>query len=128
MPVEGPEGELHAHDYRIEVVIGRAELDDAGMVVDLDPLRASIAELLGPIRDADLETIRPPEREAVTVEVFARWAHDALAERLRPLGAGSIRVRVWESPTEFGGYGSDAPPGTAGPADRRTGEAGSLAD
>src|SRR5207247_2405287 len=38
MPVEGPEGELHGHDYRIHVVVSRAVLDDRGMVIDLDTL------------------------------------------------------------------------------------------
>ena len=28
--MEGPEGELHSHDYRIEVVVERATLDDRG--------------------------------------------------------------------------------------------------
>ena len=43
--VEGPEGELHAHDYRLEVVVGRAELDERGMVCDLDVLDAALAEV-----------------------------------------------------------------------------------
>ena len=41
MPVEGPEGQLHAHDYRLDVVVGRQELDPHGMVCDLDVLRAA---------------------------------------------------------------------------------------
>jgi 6-pyruvoyltetrahydropterin/6-carboxytetrahydropterin synthase len=104
MPVEGPEGELHAHDYRIEVVATRERLDDRGMVVDLDVLRAVMASVLDPLRDADLAPIAPPEAEGVTVEVFARWIHDAIADRLAHEGAGSLRVRVWESETEFAGY------------------------
>ena len=38
--VEGPEGELHTHDYRIEVVVECERLDDRGMVCDLDVLEA----------------------------------------------------------------------------------------
>lgn len=38
MPVEGPEGELHSHDYRIKVVGSRRQLDARGMVCDLDVL------------------------------------------------------------------------------------------
>ena len=79
MPVEGPEGELHPHDYRIDVVVGRAELDEHGMVCDLDALRAALQELVGRIDGKDLEEIRPPDAEAVTVEVLARWAHERLA-------------------------------------------------
>jgi hypothetical protein len=66
MPVEGPEGELHAHDY--------------------------------------LEEIRPPEAEAVTVEVLARWAHAELVPALRQAGGDTLGVRVWESEADFGGY------------------------
>jgi 6-pyruvoyltetrahydropterin/6-carboxytetrahydropterin synthase len=102
--VEGPEGELHAHDYRLEVVVGRADLGERGMVCDLDVLDAALQRVADRLRDADLEVIRPPEAEAVTVEVFARWLH---AELAGPVGAGGgqdLGVRVWESPVAFGGY------------------------
>src|ERR687897_905641 len=46
MPVAGPEGELHPHDYRIDVVVGRRELDEHGMVCDLDALRAAGGDTL----------------------------------------------------------------------------------
>ena len=36
--VEGPEGQRHSHNYKLEVLVGRAELDDRGMVCDLDIL------------------------------------------------------------------------------------------
>jgi 6-pyruvoyltetrahydropterin/6-carboxytetrahydropterin synthase len=104
MPVEGPEGELHPHDYRIDVVVGRAELDEHGMVCDLDALRAALRELVARIDGKDLEAIRPPEAEAVTVEVLARWAHQRLVPALRRAGGDTLAVRVWESPEDFGGY------------------------
>ena len=102
--VEGPESELHAHDYRIEVVVEREALDDRGMVCDLDVLDAALAAAADHVRDEDLEKIRPAEAEAVTVEVFARWAHDRLANALRPTGAETLTVRGWESPVAYGGY------------------------
>jgi 6-pyruvoyltetrahydropterin/6-carboxytetrahydropterin synthase len=107
MPVEGPEGELHAHDYRVEVVATRDELDAHGMVVDLDVVRAAMRSVLEPLRDTDLGSIAPTGVDGVTVEVFARWVHDALADTMAAEGAGSLRVRVWESETEFAGYAAD---------------------
>ena len=104
MPVEGPEGELHAHDYRIDVVVDRPQLDEHGMVVDLDVLNESLQRIAGSLAGRDLEEIRPREAEAMTVEVFARWVHETLAGKL---GAGEdavLSVRVWESPTAFGGF------------------------
>lgn len=104
--VEGPEGELHAHDYKIEVLVGRAELDGRGMVCDLDILDDALQRVADTVRDADLEVIRPPEAEAVTVEVFARWAHGALADAVRAGGGQDLTVRVWENPVAFGAYGA----------------------
>jgi 6-pyruvoyltetrahydropterin/6-carboxytetrahydropterin synthase len=102
--MEGPEGELHSHDYRLEVVIERAELDARGMVCDLDVLDAALGHVADKIRDANLEVIRPEDAEAVTVEIFARWLHQALAESVKVAGGEVLAVRVWESPVAFGGY------------------------
>jgi 6-pyruvoyltetrahydropterin/6-carboxytetrahydropterin synthase len=100
----GPEGQLHDHDYRIEIVVDREQLDERGMVCDLDVLEAALTELTGRIEDRDLEEIRPAGAAAVTVEVFARWVHDALAPTVAAEGGRSLAVRVWESPVAFGGY------------------------
>ena len=103
---DGPEGEPHPHDYRIEVVVARARLDERGMVCDLDALNSSVRELADRLEGTDLEAIRPPSVDAVTVEVFARWAHGALAEAVRLAGGEEMTVRVWESEEEYGGYRS----------------------
>lgn len=102
--MEGPEGVLHSHDYRVEAVVGRAELDDDGMVCDLDILAAALDRLRGELEGQNLEVIRPPERESVTVEVFAGWAHRFLSAALADTGVEWMRVRVWESDLAFGGY------------------------
>src|SRR5262252_617278 len=72
----GPEGQLHDHDYRIEIVVDREQLDRRGMVCDLDVLDAALASLTGRVEGRNLEVIRPAGTEAVTVEVFARWVHE----------------------------------------------------
>ena len=104
--VEGPEGQLHAHDYKVEVVVWRDDLDARGMVCDLDVLDDALQRVGDTVRDADLEVIRPKDAEAVTVEVFARWAHGVLADAVRAGGGEELTVRVWESPVAFGAYGA----------------------
>jgi 6-pyruvoyltetrahydropterin/6-carboxytetrahydropterin synthase len=102
--MEGPEGVLHAHDYRIEVRVDRSELDGQGMVCDLDILDAALHRVADTVRDTDLDVIRPEDAEAVTVEVFARWAHGVLSGPVRDGGGETLTVRVWEDPTAFGAY------------------------
>lgn len=102
--MEGPEGTLHSHDYRLEVVVSRRELDDQGMVCDLDVLHDVLGGIVDSVEGQNLETIRPAEADAVTVEVFARWAHGRFAEGLAGAGVDDIEVRVYENPVAFGGY------------------------
>lgn len=102
--VEGPEGELHSHDYRLDVVVERDELDDRGMVCDLDVLEAALNGIDSIVRGKNLEVIQPPDADAVTVEVFARWAHGFLVNAIRDTGAQHLAVRVWENSMSFGGY------------------------
>ena len=97
-----PEGERHAHDYRLDVVVRRDDLDDRGMVVDLDLLDQALRSAAAQVDGADLEAV--VAAEAVTVEVFARWVHTQLATALGRLPGASLAVRVWESPVAFGGF------------------------
>jgi 6-pyruvoyltetrahydropterin/6-carboxytetrahydropterin synthase len=100
----GPEGQLHDHDYRIEIVVDREQLDERGMVCDLDVLEAALTELTSRVDGRNLEEIRPAEAEAVTVEVFARWVHDTLSPAVLAAGGETLAVRVWETAVAFGGY------------------------
>ena len=102
--VDGPEGQLHEHDYRIEVVADRKVLDDRGMVCDIDVLDAALRRIDARVRGNNVDVIRPNDAAAVTVEVFAKWAHDELAKELRGSGVDTLAVRVWESTLAFGGY------------------------
>ena len=102
--MEGPEGELHEHDYRLEVVAARRALNERGMVCDLDDLEGAMLDTVRLVEGKDLEIMRPPEEEAVTVEVLARWSHAEVVNRLGAGGIEMLSVRVWESPVAFGGY------------------------
>ena len=100
--VEGPESELHAHDYRLDVVVSRRDLDERGMVCDLDVLEAALERIVASVAGRNLEVIDPEASGGVTVEVLARWAHGRLADELRI--DADLSVRAWESPVAFGGY------------------------
>jgi 6-pyruvoyltetrahydropterin/6-carboxytetrahydropterin synthase len=104
-----PEGDLHEHDYRVEVIIERATLDGRGMVIDLDIVDAALREAVAALEGKDLDSIRPPEAEAVTVEILAQWFHARLVDAIAAAGGEALAVRVWESPTAFGGYRAGVP-------------------
>ena len=99
--MEGPEGELHTHDYRFDVVISRDELDERGMVCDIDVLEAALDSVVTVVEGKNVDVI-DADAAAVTVEVLAHWAHGELAGRVSV--DGNLSVRAWESPVAFGGY------------------------
>jgi 6-pyruvoyltetrahydropterin/6-carboxytetrahydropterin synthase len=102
MPDEPPpESERHPHDYRVEVVAEREQLDERGMVVNLDVLTGALADVADRVREQDLSDVCGTE--AVTVEVLSAWIHDQLAATLRDDGAEVVAVRAWESEEAFGG-------------------------
>jgi 6-pyruvoyl-tetrahydropterin synthase len=88
----------------VEIVVERASLDGRGMVCDLDVVEAALQAAVDVLEGRDLDMIRPEGAEAVTVEILARWFHERLAGAIRGAGGEELAVRVWESPTAFGGY------------------------
>jgi 6-pyruvoyltetrahydropterin/6-carboxytetrahydropterin synthase len=103
----GPEGEPHAHDYRVQLTVRRAELDERGMVCDLDILDGALGDLVRRLDGQDLDAI-VDDAEAVTVEVLSRWLHERLREPVGSAGGEWLQVRVWESPEAYGAYSGPA--------------------
>ena len=103
--VDGPEGELHEHDYRIEVLVEREQLDERGMVCDLDVLDAA---LQADPRAARRQEPRPDpsrrRRGGHRRGVRPLGARRELAEALRGTGAETLGVRVYENADAFGGF------------------------
>jgi 6-pyruvoyltetrahydropterin/6-carboxytetrahydropterin synthase len=100
-----PEGVLHEHDYRLEVVVEREELDARGMVCDLDLLQGCVERMVARVRGARLDEVEGlGAAEGVTVETFARWSCDSIRTALGSGAGDAVSVRMWESPVAFGGY------------------------
>jgi 6-pyruvoyltetrahydropterin/6-carboxytetrahydropterin synthase len=102
MPMQPPpENERHPHDFRIEVLAEREQLDERGMVCDLGLVASSLAGVADRARGRDLADLCGAEE--VTVEVLAGWIHEQIAPALKGDGAERLSVRVWESDDAFGG-------------------------
>jgi 6-pyruvoyltetrahydropterin/6-carboxytetrahydropterin synthase len=101
----GPEGDLHEHDYRLEVIVERTELDERGMVCDLDVLQECVERIVARVEGRRLDEVEGLQRpEGVTVEVLARWSCEGIRSALGAGAGDAVSVRVWESPVAFGGY------------------------
>ncbi len=100
LPEDHPCKRLHGHNYVIEVILEREELDDRGFVVEyheLAPVKAFIEEQLHHRYLNDILPYPP------TSENIARF----LYEKFKPLFPMLTRVRVSESPRTWAEFDPD---------------------
>lgn len=103
--MEGPEGLLHSHDYRLDITASRQHLDVLGMVLDLDVLQAAVDDVVARVKGTNLDdVVTPREFESVTVEALAMWVHGEIARAIAGTGVEQLSVRAWETDDAFGGY------------------------
>ncbi len=100
----GPENDLHAHPYRVEVRLSADDLDRHGYLVDLDRLETVLEACTARYRDRVLNDL--PEFQGVnpSIEHFARRFFDALVPELEEGAFGSIEVRIWENRDAWASY------------------------
>ncbi len=96
VPDAGPEGELHAHHYGVEIVLEGAELDEYGYLVDIDRLEVLLDETLERFSGAILNDLAEFGGDNPSVERFARVIGDAVAGTLDAPHLDLLTVRLWE--------------------------------
>src|SRR5262245_51297560 len=100
----GPEGSLHSHHYRVELVVSGDELGPHGFLVDIVRLRAELDRLLARYRDRTLNDL--PEFAGLNpgVEVVARAMAVALDGALSDERMTALTLKLWENDTAWASY------------------------
>jgi 6-pyruvoyltetrahydropterin/6-carboxytetrahydropterin synthase len=100
----GPEGSLHSHHYRVELVVSGDELGPHGFLVDIVRLRAELDRLLARYRDRTLNDL--PEFEGLNpgVEVVAREMAVALDRALADERMSVLTLKLWENDTAWASH------------------------
>jgi 6-pyruvoyltetrahydropterin/6-carboxytetrahydropterin synthase len=93
----GAENQPHTHDYKLELRLEGAQLDQHGYLVDLVEVERQLETFTARWRDADLNAA--PEFAGLnpSLEHFARIAAEALAAALGGRGLAALTVRLWEN-------------------------------
>jgi 6-pyruvoyltetrahydropterin/6-carboxytetrahydropterin synthase len=100
----GPEGTLHSHHYRVELVVSGDELGPHGFLVDIVRLRAELDRLLARYRDRTLNDL--PEFAGLNpgVEVVAREMAIALDRALADERMSILTLKLWENETAWASH------------------------
>jgi 6-pyruvoyltetrahydropterin/6-carboxytetrahydropterin synthase len=90
---------LHGHNWKVEVVARRNELDALGMVMDFRKLKELTEQALAPFDHAYLNEVAPFDRVNPTAENIARHLFAVLSKK-----APVHRVNVFETDTSVASY------------------------
>ncbi len=95
---------VHGHNYRVQVTVAGATLNEAGLLVDFSDLRKGITELAGRFDHQFLNDITPFDQINPSAENLAKYVSDGMSGQLRSQGLEVRAVTVWETDTSCATY------------------------
>ena len=99
--------ELHGHNWKVEVVIRADRLDEIGLAMDFQELKAATKEVLDELDHTFLNDLSAFSEANPSSENIARFLFTALQGRLDREGLWIHRVTAWESDKACASYFRD---------------------
>ncbi len=88
---------MHGHNWKVEVEVDVAQLDEIGMGVDFKVIRESAQTLVDGLDHRYLNEVPPFDALAPTSENIAAYLYRRLAEQLNDERARISAVTLWET-------------------------------
>ncbi len=88
---------MHGHNWKVEVVVAGARLNEAGVLIDFGELKAHVAGIMSQLDHKYLNELEVFSNANPSSENIAVFVADTLAEKLRGTGARVRRITAWES-------------------------------
>ncbi len=105
LPVSGGRCErLHGHNWKVEVTVQSEDLNEFGMVIDFQDLKALIWEVLKALDHSFLNEHPFFMEQQPTAENLARYIYQTLSSGLAFPSVTLTCVRVWESESTAAAY------------------------
>ncbi len=97
---------LHGHNWKVQVSIVSAELDDLGMAIDFRELKDKTNALIDNLDHNYLNEIPPFTKLNPTTENMSKYIFDELSKTVNSDSFKISKVTVWESLTCYASYSS----------------------
>ncbi len=88
---------LHGHNWKVQVVVRASRLDDTGLALDFQDLKAATREVLAGLDHKYLNDLPPFETVNPSSERIAEYICTEVARRIDREGVRVHRVTAWES-------------------------------
>ena len=96
---------VHGHNYRCQVTLEGAELDDIGLLVDFVELKRVVHSVLDRMDHQWLNEFPPFDVLNPSAENMARYIYQQVAEGLKVReGVRIALVKLWETDTAYATY------------------------
>jgi 6-pyruvoyltetrahydropterin/6-carboxytetrahydropterin synthase len=93
---------VHGHNYRVEVSVAGAELNDIGLLVDFTELKALLRKTSDYLDHQFINDLKPFDVLNPSAENLAKYFHDEIQSSLSH--SKIAWVRVWETDTSCATY------------------------
>lgn len=103
----GQENQKHTHHYQVEVRIEAPNLNEHGYLIDIVELESTLAAIIEHIADKTLNDLPPFQGLNPSLERFARYIWECLAEELE-LDPRRLLVKLWENESDWAAYHAPA--------------------
>jgi 6-pyruvoyltetrahydropterin/6-carboxytetrahydropterin synthase len=100
----GPENQLHAHHYRVEVILEALQLDRHGYIVDIVDLESTLEDLVDYFKDQTLNELSEFKGLNPSIENFCRIFLEAVAARIKATNLNALTVKIWENEIAWTSY------------------------
>ena len=100
----GLENQLHAHHYRVEVLLEAPELDRHGYIVDIVDLEANLEGLVDYYKDQTLNNLPEFKDLNPSIEHFCRIFLKAISGKIIAKNLTALTVKIWENEIAWTSY------------------------
>jgi len=88
---------MHGHNWKVEVEVVAAQLDEAGMGVDFKVIKQATRDIAARLDHRYLNDLEPFSRINPTAENIAAYFHQELSAQLNSPGIRVHAVTLWET-------------------------------
>lgn len=100
----GDENALHAHHYKVEIVLEGRSLDSHGYLVDICDIEQTLTLMTDYYRDKTLNDLAEFEGTNPSIEHFARIFCQSFLDRVQRNHLTAVEVKVWENDIAWASY------------------------
>jgi 6-pyruvoyltetrahydropterin/6-carboxytetrahydropterin synthase len=100
----GPENQLHAHHYKVEILLEGDQLDEHGYLVDIVDVENQLEKLVNDYRDKTLNDLSEFKGLNPSIEHFSRIFCKAISGSIQAGNLKSVTTKIWENEIAWSSY------------------------